>query len=211
MYRAGVLTLALTFAASLAAAAPDRRVADAAKARDRAALQSLLKQHADVNGAQGDGATALHWAAHWDDADMVRAADRRGRERRRARPIRASRRSRWRRSTAARRWSRLLLKAGANPNAASSVGETPLMRCGACRQRRASSTALLDAGADVAAREASAGPDRADARGRRESRRRRRDVLLERGADVKRAIEEPLHAAALRRAAGQHRDRAAAA
>ena len=43
----------------------------------RDALHSLLKQHADVNAAQGDGATALAWAAHWNDletADLLIAA-----------------------------------------------------------------------------------------------------------------------------------------
>src|ERR1700752_3608374 len=38
-------------------------VADAAQAGDRAAVHALLKQAADVNAAQGDGMTALHWAA----------------------------------------------------------------------------------------------------------------------------------------------------
>ena len=32
---------------------------------------SLLKQAADVNAAQGDGMTALHWAAMKNDADLV--------------------------------------------------------------------------------------------------------------------------------------------
>ena len=35
--------------------------------RDARAVQALLKQRVDVNAAQPDGATALHWAAHWDD------------------------------------------------------------------------------------------------------------------------------------------------
>jgi ankyrin repeat protein len=26
----------------------------------------------DVNGPQADGATALHWTAHWDDLEMVK-------------------------------------------------------------------------------------------------------------------------------------------
>ena len=39
--------------------------------------EALLKQRVDVNAAQPDGATALHWAAHWDDvADGRTAADR---------------------------------------------------------------------------------------------------------------------------------------
>jgi ankyrin repeat protein len=40
---------------------------------DKAAVQSLIRQHADVNAPQGDGSTALHWAAYRDDAEMVKA------------------------------------------------------------------------------------------------------------------------------------------
>jgi ankyrin repeat protein len=48
---------------ALHAAALDTPVADAAPAGDRAGVQSLLRDGADVNEAQGDGMTALHWAA----------------------------------------------------------------------------------------------------------------------------------------------------
>ena len=44
------------------AAAPSP-VADAAQRGDTPAVQALLKDGADVNAAQGDGMTALHWAA----------------------------------------------------------------------------------------------------------------------------------------------------
>jgi ankyrin repeat protein len=46
-------------------------VADAAMLGNNDAVRSLLKQAADVNAAQGDGMTALHWAAMRDDADLV--------------------------------------------------------------------------------------------------------------------------------------------
>src|SRR5262245_19478674 len=46
-------------------------VADAAMAGDRAKVESLLKAGADVNAAQGDGMTALHWAAERSHAGMV--------------------------------------------------------------------------------------------------------------------------------------------
>ena len=52
-------------------AAPSAPVADAAMQGNRDAVRSLLKQAADVNAAQGDGMTALHWAAMRDDADLV--------------------------------------------------------------------------------------------------------------------------------------------
>jgi len=38
-------------------------VADAAMKGDKAAIQALIRQKADVNVAQADGATALQWAA----------------------------------------------------------------------------------------------------------------------------------------------------
>ena len=50
---------------------PAPEVADAVRTRNASALQSLLKQRADVNAAQPDGTTALHWAAHWNDAETV--------------------------------------------------------------------------------------------------------------------------------------------
>src|SRR5476649_780531 len=52
-------------------AAPSALVADAAMQGNRDAVRSLLKQAADVNAAQGDGMTALHWAAMKDDAELV--------------------------------------------------------------------------------------------------------------------------------------------
>ena len=52
-------------AATAAHAASD--VADAAMRGDRETLRNLLEQDADVNAAQRDGATALHWAAYRDD------------------------------------------------------------------------------------------------------------------------------------------------
>lgn len=42
-------------------------VADAAERRDLDAVRTLLKKGADPNAPQPDGATALHWAVHWDD------------------------------------------------------------------------------------------------------------------------------------------------
>jgi ankyrin repeat protein len=46
-------------------------VADAAMKGDRAAVRTLLQQKADVNAAQIDGATALHWAVYRDDPDTI--------------------------------------------------------------------------------------------------------------------------------------------
>jgi ankyrin repeat protein len=56
---------------ALISAASSTPVADAAQQGDRDAVKSLLKQAADVNGAQGDGMTALHWAALKNDAELT--------------------------------------------------------------------------------------------------------------------------------------------
>lgn len=54
------------------AATADLRLVDAVKRNDPVAAQTLIKQGVNVNTPQPDGATALHWAAHWDD---LRTAD----------------------------------------------------------------------------------------------------------------------------------------
>ena len=57
---------------TVAAVVTDAPVADAAMRRDAAKVKLLLKQGADVNAAQGDGMTALHWTASHGDADQAR-------------------------------------------------------------------------------------------------------------------------------------------
>lgn len=60
-----------------AAGPPESPVADAAMRGDAEAIVALLQRGADVNAAQGDGMTALHWAAERNDvrlAEMLRAA-----------------------------------------------------------------------------------------------------------------------------------------
>ena len=52
--------------------APDSPVADAAMAGDAARVELLLTEGADVNAPQGDGMTALHWAARSVNAPLVR-------------------------------------------------------------------------------------------------------------------------------------------
>src|SRR5258708_1363036 len=68
------------------------RLEQAVKNKDMESVHSLLKQHVDVNTPEADGATALAWAAHWNDLET---AD-------------------------------LLIRAGANVNAANEYGVTPL-------------------------------------------------------------------------------------
>ncbi len=55
----------------LVPAAPESPVADAAMKGDIETVRSLLRSGADVNAAQGDGMTALHWAAVHNDVAMT--------------------------------------------------------------------------------------------------------------------------------------------
>jgi uncharacterized protein len=152
----GIFAAMLTLLSAIAAkAAPgDLRLIDAVRNRDVDAVRALLKPRplpVDVNAAAGDGATALHWAAHRDDlaiADLlIRAgarasvADDGG-----ATPLHVACTNR----SAA--MVERLLDAGANPNAALLNGETVLMTCARTGDARAV-TALVRRGADVDARE----------------------------------------------------------
>jgi ankyrin repeat protein len=57
---------------SALALASDARLSEAVMRGDRTAVQSLLKEGADIDGAQGDGSTALHWAAFNDDLETAK-------------------------------------------------------------------------------------------------------------------------------------------
>ena len=66
----GCIVLAVLLLGGIAGAS-STEVADAAKARDTAAVKALLRKGADVNAAHGDGMTALHWAASHGDAMLA--------------------------------------------------------------------------------------------------------------------------------------------
>jgi uncharacterized protein len=143
--RALTALLALVCAAALHAAA-SAPVADAAMEGNRDAVRTLLKQGADVNGAQGDGLTALHWAAKNGDADLaamlifgganVRATTRLGAYT----PLHMAAEIGSAPVVAA------LVKAGAAVDATTATGATPLMMAAASGDP-AAVRALLDAGA----------------------------------------------------------------
>lgn len=59
--------------AALVSAASLSEVADAVMNQDAQAIPALLAKKADVNAAQTDGTTALHWAARWNDLATARA------------------------------------------------------------------------------------------------------------------------------------------
>src|SRR5919202_4490625 len=66
--RFGVAGLALLLlAGGQAWAQSGAPLADAAEKMDRARIGALIKQGLDVNAAQADGMTALHWAVYHDD------------------------------------------------------------------------------------------------------------------------------------------------
>ncbi len=122
-------------------------VADAAERGDQAAVRSLLKEAADVNAAQGDGMTALHWAAMNGDADLTRMLLFAGAN------VRATTRlGNYTPLFLAARVGHpaivpLLVGAGADPKEATRTGTTPLM-VAAESGSAATVAALLDAGVD---------------------------------------------------------------
>src|SRR6059058_4662608 len=59
------------FAVVVHSAPADARLAQAVKNGDKATTASLLQQKVDVNSAEADGTTALHWAVRADDLALV--------------------------------------------------------------------------------------------------------------------------------------------
>jgi ankyrin repeat protein len=134
-----------------AAAASGVELIDAVKAGDRAAVGALLKKGADANAAEGDGATALHWAVQREDLESASALIRAGAQVNAANDLGATPLS-----VAAGNGSAtaiaLLLESGADPNAGPPGRETPLMLA-AWTGSADAVRALLDAGAAIDARE----------------------------------------------------------
>jgi ankyrin repeat protein len=145
---AGVV--AVVSLAATAGAAPTPLI-DAIKAGNRQAARAALKQTKDVNAAEPDGTTALHWAVRADDVEMARLLLRAG-----AKADAANRYGLTPLMLAAENGSAAaidaLLVAGADANAALPEGETVLMR--AARTGKVDAMrALIARGATVDARE----------------------------------------------------------
>src|SRR5262245_263029 len=70
--------LLISCAGAAIAAGADARLADAVMRSDRDSVRTLLQQKADVNAAQPDGATALHWAARQNDLETAQLLIRAG-------------------------------------------------------------------------------------------------------------------------------------
>ncbi len=175
-------------AADLLAGAPAGQaqgatIAEAAMNGDTEGVRALLKKGADVNEAQGDGTTALHWAAMKGNAELAQmliyaGANHRATTRLGAyTPLYLAAKGGHAAVVAA------LLAAGADPKAVTSNGATPLMIAAAGGDTR-TITSLVENGADINAKDGAKGEtplmfaaafNRVDAV----------KLLLERGADHK--------------------------
>ncbi|HLK51589.1 MAG TPA: ankyrin repeat domain-containing protein [Bryobacteraceae bacterium] len=145
-----ILVLSLALAPGFAAA-PDLRLIQAVKSGDQELARLLLGQHADVNARQGDGATALHWAAYNDDIATADALIRAGGRVDAANDLGSTPLHLACVNRSAAMVDRLLA-ANANPNAKLLNGETVLMTC-ARTGNAAAVKALLVHGADPKAKE----------------------------------------------------------
>ena len=127
--------------------APDVPLVDAVKAGNVADVRALIEQGANVNAAEVDGTTPLHWASHGPDVEMVRLLLAAGAgvnvgNRYGVRPLALASINGIAPMIAA------LLDAGANPNTTLMEGETVLMTAARSGSVEAVEL-LLDAGANV--------------------------------------------------------------
>jgi uncharacterized protein len=174
------LLLLLLPAAAFAAGSAE--VADALMAGDTSAARQMIARHADVNAAQPDGATPLHWAVYRSDRETVnillaaganpKAANREG-----STPL-------WLASiNGDAAILEALLKGGGDANEHLPLGRTPLMA--AARTGNVDAIrVLIDHGADVNAKETLRGTTplmwAAD-----EGHAAAIQLLIQRGADIK--------------------------
>ncbi len=143
-----ILSLAFLLTVKLQAAP---NLADYAMNADKQGLRTLLEQKTDVNAAQPDGMTALHWAVRQDDLETakllihaganVQAVTRFG-----ITPLALAC------ENANAAMIRLLLGVGANPNFAGPEGETALMVAARLGNSGPLKT-LLDGGANANAKD----------------------------------------------------------
>jgi predicted LPLAT superfamily acyltransferase len=145
----GTLAAALVF---LAATAPDAPMADAAMRGDVAAVRALIAQGADVNAAQGDGMTALHWAADLGNVELAQVLIAAGANVQATTRLGAFTPLHIAGENGDAALVKVLLAAGANPRAASDLGgETP-MHFAAQSGSVEAVVAMLDRGGDVNAK-----------------------------------------------------------
>jgi ankyrin repeat protein len=115
--------LCLTFGVAVTAGTP---LVDAVKNGDSEAVRRLLESAIDVNAAEPDGTTALHWASYLDDLASARLLLRAGANPNAANDLGAT--PIWTASVnGSSAMVRMLLEAGANANASLLLGETAVM------------------------------------------------------------------------------------
>jgi ankyrin repeat protein len=102
------------------------RLVAAASEHDSRAARALIDEGVDVNTRRADGATALLWAAHWDDLDTVDLLLRAGADVNAADDHGVTPLERAAENTSTAMVEKLLA-AGGNANAARTSGLTPLM------------------------------------------------------------------------------------
>ena len=78
MKRIAAFSILIVVLSSAAMAAERAALADAAEQGNKALIRTLLDARADVNTAQVDGTTALHWAVYRDDVETARLLVRAG-------------------------------------------------------------------------------------------------------------------------------------
>jgi uncharacterized protein len=139
--------------ALLVTASTSSPVADAAMSRDIASTRERLRTGADVNAAQGDGMTALHWAATHDDVDLARMLLYAGANVRATTRLGGYTPLHLAGKTGRAAVMKAIVEAGAPVDARTATGATALMLAAASGSAEAVSL-LLDHGADPNAREA---------------------------------------------------------
>ena len=149
---AGALSLTLV----LLGVPADTRVADAAMTRDVDAVHALIRQAVDVNSAQGDGMTALHWAAYNGDAELAQTLLYAGANTRATTRLGAYTPLYMASKSGHADIVDVLLKAGVDPDTAAAGGITPLMMAASAGDDR-SVRLLAEAGGNVNATETERG------------------------------------------------------
>src|SRR5215510_10347537 len=195
----------ITGATALMTAAPgDSRISEAAMQGDKITVRTLVQQKVDVNVPQGDGTTALHWAAYRDDVEMAQLLIKAGADVKAATRVGSMTPLFMAAKNGSAAMIQLLITAGADVNSAStSTGTTPLMLAAAAGKADAVK-ALVEKGANVNAKDLTNGQTAlmfAASLNRDEAIR----VLTGRGADMKATSKVSPVAEDARRGGGEGR------